>query len=139
MELTIERTYGVNGTNGKLYLDGKLIGDTIELPWRENRRRISCIPEGRYRIKRRFSEKFNWHCYVESVTGRDGILIHAFNNALKESKGCIAPVTKVEGPGTGSLSRAALARLMHLLASAFDRRQPVFLTIKKQKDEDNKG
>jgi hypothetical protein len=71
------------------------------------------------------------------VKGRDEILIHAFNNALNDSQGCIAPVTTILAEGQGTRSRDALKRLMLLLKPAFDRNKPVFLTIKKKKDEVN--
>ncbi len=135
MELTIERTYGVKGTNGILFLGGKKIGYTIELPWKNNRKRSSCIPEGRYRIRRRYSDRFGWHCLVEAVPDRTGILVHTFNNALEESKGCIAPVTRITGEGTGTQSRNALNRLLEKLARSFDLQKPVYLTFKKKKDE----
>ncbi len=135
MEIQLLRQYHANGTNGVLLLDGKKIGYTIELPWRNNQRRISCIPEGRYRIRKRYTMRFGWHCLVENVTGRDMILIHAFNDALKESKGCIAPVTAIEGPGRGSSSRAALKKFMSLVSQEFDQLKPVYLTIKKDDHE----
>jgi hypothetical protein len=135
MELLLTRKYHDWGVNGVITLNGKQICRTIELPWRDNQRRISCIPEGQYKLRRRYSPRFGWHCFVELVPNRDAILIHSFNNALKESKGCIGPVTKLEGPGTGSASRAALNRLMELLHPAFDQQQSVFLTIKSEKNE----
>ena len=53
MVLELTRTYFPNGTNGKLECKGKSICNTIELPWRENETRVSCIPEGKYFIKKR--------------------------------------------------------------------------------------
>lgn len=135
MEIELIRTYHEKGTNGELFLNGKKIGYTIELPWKHNQRRISCIPEGTYRIRKRYTTRFGWHCLVQEVPDRDGILIHAFNNALKESKGCIGPVTSVEGPGIGSSSRQALKNFMTIVCQSFDQRQPVFLTIKKSNNE----
>jgi hypothetical protein len=135
MDVLLTRKYHDWGVNGTLSIDGKQICQTIELPWRNNQRRISCIPEGRYRLLKRYTPRFGWHCLVEVVPNRDAILIHSFNNALQESKGCIGPVTKLEGAGVGSSSRPALARLMDLLSPAFDNNQPVFLTIKSEKNE----
>jgi hypothetical protein len=131
MEIQLLRQYHDTGTNGELFLDGRKIGNTIELPWINNQRRISCIPEGRYRLRKRYTAHFGWHCLVQHVANREGILIHAFNNALAESKGCIGPVTSIEGPGMGSSSRMALKGFMAIVCQAFDRREPVFLTIKK--------
>ena len=137
MELILYRRYLRRGVNGVLYSGRGRICDTIELPWRNNERQISCIPEGRYKIRRRYTGKFGWHCVVENVPNRDGILIHAFNVAWRESRGCIGPVKRIDGEGMGSFSRAALVDLMDFLDDAFDQNQPVFLTIKKQENEVN--
>lgn len=137
MQIELIRQYHEKGTNGELFLKGKKIGYTIELPWKNNQRRVSCIPEGSYKLRKRYTTRFGWHCLVEDVNGRDAILIHAFNDALKESKGCIGPVTRIDGPGRGSESRWALKCLMEYLEPAFKRLEPIFLTIKKQDDEIN--
>ena len=135
MELVLYRRYFKKGVNGVLHSGEKKICDTIELPWRNNEFQISCIPEGRYKIHRRFTGKFGWHCVVEDVPDREGILIHSFIVAWSESRGCIGPVHKVIGEGIGSYSRAALVDLMEALDEAFDRNETVFLTIKEQTDE----
>lgn len=135
MELLLIRQYHEQGVNGTLSTGGQRICDTIELPWRNNQRRISCIPEGRYKLRKRFTARFGHHCRVENVPGRDAILIHSFNNALKESKGCIGPVTKQEGPGIGTSSRPALRKLMGCLSPYFDKKEPIFLIIKSTKNE----
>jgi hypothetical protein len=137
MDIQLIREYHPNGVNGILSLGGEKICDTIELPWRNNQRRVSCIPEGTYKIRRRYTVKFGWHCWVENVPGRDAILIHAFNDALKESKGCIGPVSRITGEGKGVFSKIALKKLMGLLAPAFDRRESVYLTIKKNENDNH--
>lgn len=129
MEIELIRQYHRNGVNGVLYARGGKIGETIELPWRNNMRRVSCIPEGRYKLRKRYTVKFGWHCWVENVPGRDGILIHAFNDALQESKGCIAPVSVITGEGKGTFSKAALKKLMDFLEPAFNRNEPIYLTV----------
>ncbi len=130
MELILIRTYLLEGTNGQLMVDGKTIGSTIELPWKENQRQISCIPEGRYELKKRYTTRFGYHFAIVDVPFRSNILIHAFNYALRESKGCIAPVTLITGEGRGILSRLSLARLVHLLYPAFEKSKSISLTIK---------
>jgi len=50
MKLELFRQYFPNGTNGELFFNGKKVCDTIELPWKENHRKISCVPEGVYRV-----------------------------------------------------------------------------------------
>ena len=99
MILVLTRNYFPEGTNGKLECDGKVICNTIELPWRNNEKRVSCIPEGEYFIEKRYSVKFKWHLHVLDVPERSFILFHSANDAQKELNGCIAPVTKLSGPG----------------------------------------
>lgn len=130
MELMLKRKFHPKGTNGKLFNGGQLVCFTIELPWLNNRRNVSCIPNGRYRIAKRFTTERGWHLYVEDVPNRSWILIHPANNALKELRGCIAPVSKLTGHGLGSLSRKANEKLEELLYPVFRRDEEVFLTIK---------
>lgn len=129
MELLLLRTYHPEGTNGELWCNGKLICYTIELPWLNNQRKISCIPEGEYVMKKRFVEKFQWHLWLLNVPGRQWILIHAANNALKQLQGCISPVTILESPGIGSLSREALKKVYDLAFSALDKGEKVTIKI----------
>jgi len=129
MELQLLRTYFPNGTNGELWYGGQLVCHTIELPWLKNQRSISCIPEGTYRIRKRFVEKFQWHLWVEKVPNRQWILIHPANNALKQLKGCISPVSKLESPGIGSFSREAVKKLTDLVFPILDKGEPVSIKI----------
>ena len=115
MEILLERMYFPEGTNGVLSFEGKEICKTIELPWRNNQKRISCIPEGKYKIRKRFSAKFKWHLELTNVKNRSFILIHPANNALKELNGCIAPVTQLTGEGRGNESRKAFEKLKKLV------------------------
>ncbi|MBS1566393.1 MAG: hypothetical protein JST39_18565 [Bacteroidetes bacterium] len=130
MELELFRTYYATGTNGELFHQGRRIALTIELPWKDNHTGVSCIPEGRYELLKRYSPHFKWHLQVADVPGRQDILIHPANNALKELRGCIAPVFILHGAGRGLLSRMALAELKTLAFDAIDRNETVFLTIK---------
>lgn len=130
MVLELTRTYFPNGTNGKLECKGKSICNTIELPWRENETRVSCIPEGKYFIKKRYSQKFQWHLEVLDVKNRSLILFHPANNALLELNGCIAPVTKLSGPGLGLMSRKAFISLKSMVYKALDNIESVELIVK---------
>jgi hypothetical protein len=129
MKLILTRTYFPEGTNGKLECEGKFICNTIELPWKNNETKVSCIPEGKYFIRKRYSTKFNWHLEVENVTNRILILFHPANNALLELKGCIAPVTKLSGPGLGLKSRKAFGKLKDLVYASLDSRESVELIV----------
>ena len=130
MVLLLTRTYFPYGTNGKLECEGKLICNTIELPWKNNETRVSCIPEGKYFIKKRFSQKFQWHLEIENVQNRSLILFHPANNALQELNGCIAPVTKLSGPGLGLMSRKAFIALKRLVYKVLDTNESVELIVK---------
>jgi len=129
MVLELSRTYFPDGTNGKLECEGKFICNTIELPWKKNETKVSCIPEGEYFIKKRYSNKFKWHLEIVNVKNRSLILFHPANNALRELKGCIAPVTKLSGPGLGLMSRKAFAKLKHLVYKALDNEESVALLV----------
>jgi hypothetical protein len=130
MELELIRTYFPSGTNGKILSQGNLISYCIELPWKNNHTRVSCIPEGRYELAKRWSPKFLRHLQVMNVKDRDLILIHPANDAMHELKGCIAPVSFFTGAGTGTGSRVALKKLTELVFAALDHNKQVFLTIK---------
>lgn len=132
MKPELIRTYYSTGTNGILLLDGVAICSTIELPWKNNQSQISCIPEGQYKLIKRYSPHFQWHLQVRDVPGRDLVLIHPANNALIELKGCIAPVSVLTGPGKGELSRAAFTKITSLLFPLLESGSDIFLTIKHQ-------
>jgi hypothetical protein len=93
------RAYDPDGTNGELRCGRKTICFTIEIPWLRNQRNISCIPEGRYELKKRFVQKFGLHLLVVDVPDRSWILIHPANDAKAQLKGCIAPVTNLIASG----------------------------------------
>lgn len=130
MVILITRTYFPEGTNGKLECEGKLICYTIELPWKNNETKVSCIPEGKYLLQKRYSNKFKWHLELVDVKSRSFILFHPANNALKELNGCIAPVTKISGAGLGLQSRKAFAKLKTIVYKALDEKQRVLIIIK---------
>lgn len=118
-----------NGVNGKITWNNKFLCFSIELPWLQNRKKISCIPEGRYELEERYSEKFKQHWEVKNVPKRSGILLHTANNALKELQGCIAPVSELTGVGEGVKSRTALNKLHILFKQCMIKKEQIFLTI----------
>ena|SRR5690606_38513532 len=129
MVIKLTRTYFPDGTNGKLICEGTFISYAIELPWKMNERQVSCIPEGEYFIEKRYSRKFDWHMQLRIVENRDLILIHPANNAQQELQGCIAPVTKLSGPGLGLQSRVAFKKLKNLVYNTIDRGEEVSLIV----------
>jgi hypothetical protein len=129
MELELTRTYYSDGTNGMLYYKSTFQFFTIELPWLANEPQHSCIPEGRYRLFIRHSEKHHVHFLIDGVMNRTLILIHPANDALKELRGCVAPVMTVTGPGKGLQSRVAMGKLKQLILGEIEN-TPVFITFK---------
>lgn len=130
MDVLLHRTYYEEGTNSALFYNGQFLGFTIELPWIHNQRNVSCIPEGEYALKARYSVKFGHHLHIVNVKHRCLILLHPANNAKRELQGCIAPVTQLSGIGKGTNSKALLQKLVSLCYQAFDRNENVLLTIK---------
>ncbi len=109
---------------------GVLIGDnfrwhTVELPWKENKPNVSCIPCGTYHCDMAVSPRFGRVYHVRDVPGRTHILIHAGNYAgdIQEgykthSHGCILPGRKrgILGSQWGVLfSRHALSGIVCVL------------------------
>ncbi len=134
MELQLLRQYLPNGTNGSLIHNGKLLCNTIELPWLNNLPGRSCIPEGRYKLTLRNSRRFGQHLLLNEVSNRTLILIHPANSALLELRGCIAPVSMLTGAGRGVFSKPAFGKLMAIVMAAI-KHEPVFLIIKKQQHD----
>ena len=129
--LVLKRIYLDKAVHGRLYVGEELLACTIELPWKQNAKRISCIPEGVYTLRRRYSEKFKWHLVLLEVPERSGILIHPANDALKELQGCIAPVTAITEVGKGSNSRNAMQKVMTAF-NQLNTKKPVTIHITRE-------
>lgn len=74
------------GTEG-LLVSGDFTCRTLELPWRENQRQISCIPADEYNVKIKISNKYGRIYWVRKVPNRTHILIHSGNYAGDKTKG----------------------------------------------------
>tara|TARA_R110001583_G_scaffold22800_10_gene85133 strand:+ start:305 stop:739 length:435 start_codon:yes stop_codon:yes gene_type:complete len=90
--LLIRDTFTENSTIGELFLNGERMCDTLENPWKDNQRNISCIPEGEYKVRLRLARESATrdylHLLVQDVPNRDWILFHRGNSA-KDTSGCI--------------------------------------------------
>jgi hypothetical protein len=73
------------GTEG-LLLAGDFNCKTLELPWRDNQRQVSCIPPGEYDVEMRLSNKYGRIYWVRKVPNRTYILIHSGNYAGDTTK-----------------------------------------------------
>lgn len=61
---------------------------TLENPWKNNARSVSCIPSGRYKCEIVQSPKFGTVYEVKDVEARSHILFHA-GNYPRDTSGCI--------------------------------------------------
>lgn len=88
-QLRLVRVSEYNGaTCGVLIIDDQPEFVTLEDAWRDNQRLISCIPQGRYKVKLHRSPKFGLTYQVMDVPERSQILFHA-GNTHKDTNGCI--------------------------------------------------
>jgi hypothetical protein len=63
---------------------------TLELGWQNNESQVSCIPPGKYEVKKHTSPKFGKCLLILNVPGRDLILFHT-GNYHEDTHGCILP------------------------------------------------
>ena len=90
--LIIRNTFSDVSTIGKLFLNGEWLCDTLENPWLNNQRNISCIPEGQYKVRlrtaRESATKDYLHLLVQDVPDRSLVLFHVGNKS-SDTRGCI--------------------------------------------------
>ena len=90
--LIIRDTFTKESTIGKLYINGESFCDTLENPYINNERNISCIPEGQYNVRLRLARESATrdylHLLVQDVPNRDWILVH-IGNYPSQTQGCI--------------------------------------------------
>lgn len=121
------------GIKGYWYTQG-FEARVLELPWRNNKPNMSCIPSGEYEVKIRHSKKFGVCYYIQDVQGRTWILVHSGNIAgditkgyRTHSSGCLL-MGKYFGTLTGQravlLSRATLRKFI-----GFMNKEPFTLKI----------
>lgn len=137
MNLLIKRDYTKDCTIGHLFINDIFSSQTLELPWKDNKRNISCIPEGEYEVKRyrRLSGKMALEVF--RVPNRTAILFHAGNDATQDedgadSQGCILPNTTVnltKGKYRGVASTVATNKLFKAVFAALDKGEKVMLKI----------
>ena len=90
--LILRDTFSDESIIGELFLNGERFCDTLELPFRDNQRSVSCIPTGEYKVRLRLPRESATrdyiHLLVQDVPSRDYILFHRGNSA-KDTRGCI--------------------------------------------------
>ena len=77
---------------GRLYLNEEYVCDTLENPYINNERNVSCIPEGKYNVRlrtpRESATRDYLHLIVQEVPDRSFILFHR-GNKPEHTQGCI--------------------------------------------------
>lgn len=96
---------------------------TLELAWKDNKRRVSCIPEGEYTVVKRNSPKYKDHFHILDVEGRDYILIH-HGNFHSDILGCVLVGKNhidIDGDGYKDVtsSKKTMGRLNEVLPKEF--------------------
>ena len=90
--LLIRDTFSKDSTLGELFLNGERMCDTLENPWQDNQKNISCIPEGEYPVRLRYPRESGTrdylHLLVQDVPNRDFILVHR-GNFPSQTQGCL--------------------------------------------------
>ena len=95
----------------------------LELPWKDNKRRVSCIPEGVYEAIIHDSPKFGRCVWIQNVPDRSEILIHAANY-VRQLLGCQAAGKShidIDGDGLKDVtsSRKTVNEIVALLPNKF--------------------
>ena len=90
--LIIRDAFSDESTIGELFINGERFCNTLELPYRDNQRSVSCIPTGEYKVRMRYpresATRDYLHLLVKDVKDRSFILFHKGNTA-KDTRGCI--------------------------------------------------
>lgn len=104
-------------TTGQLFAEDLNLY-TLERPWANNYKGVSCIPTGSYKVTFAWSNRFKKLMpRLLQVPGRDGILIHGGNTDL-DTEGCIL-VGQSRGSGdTILMSQKALGFFVEWLGTA---------------------
>ena len=91
----IRFAYLDTGTFGHLWLPSGVVLHTVERPWLFNKPRVSCIPEGTYKLAPRHFFRGGYDTYeVTGVPGRRYILFHIANWPT-DVEGCIGLGTEI--------------------------------------------
>lgn len=95
----------------------------LELPWRDNERKVSCFPEGIYRVVERRTDKFKRHYHILDVPERSFILQHP-GNFTHQIEGCQLPGERFQHLNRDAVpdiinTRATLDKMLRLLGKEY--------------------
>lgn len=141
--LVVRYNFNEKYTEGRLYINGKYICDTLEdcnrelydsMPEEEIMKKKvygeTCIPFGRYKLTIDYSNKFQKELiHILNVKGFSGVRIHSLNTA-EESLGCIGVGVKLND-GYITKSRATYAIVHKMVSDAISNGEDIYLTIQK--------
>lgn len=102
--------YTDKSVQGELYIDGALVAYTLENAWKKNKKRVSCIPSGEYKLifddAGRFNDRYGHQVVkLDDVPDRSEILIHK-GNYPKDTQGCILVGSSAGDDAVWSSSKA---------------------------------
>ena len=121
----LRSVYGKKQTLGSFTLlddnNPVFYGYSLELPWKDNERGVSCIPVGEYLSIRHKSPKHGWSFWLQDVPNRSEILIHK-GNFYSDLLGCIALGSSTNDINNDGLldvvnSKKTIDRLMEMVES----------------------
>jgi len=128
------------GRSGFMSIDGEFEGFTLELPWLDNKKSISCIRSGKYEIRfreeptpmtmkyRKKYDWFHWHLQLIGVKGRSGIYIH-IANTVKDLLGCIGIGKQINTDLFLANSTKAYKAFYSKVSTALRKDEKVIITI----------
>lgn len=94
-----------DATLGVFLVNGRAVCWSLEKPWRNNRKDVSCIPVGRYPLQLEYSPSRKCRLWtVAEVPGRSYVRIHR-GNTVNDTEGCLLTGTR---PGVLDGRRAVL-------------------------------
>jgi hypothetical protein len=137
MKVVIKREYGPEQTKGDAAIEQNGFPffqfKTLELPWKNNQRNISCIPEGAYKAIKHVSPTFGDSIWIKNVPNRSEILVHVGNfvgsdnprTGRPDLRGCIAPgnaFRDITGDGIVEVvsSKNTLNKILAMLPDEFE-------------------
>jgi hypothetical protein len=121
--LKVKRVYQDDCTIGILNFYGFRCY-TLEPPWLDNKKSVSCIPAGTYKARKHVSPRFGKCIAIDNVVDRSHILIHV-GNFVSQTEGCILVGDSIRDINRDSIpdvtsSQKTLDELMALLPDSFN-------------------
>lgn len=102
---------------------------TLELPWKDNKQNISCIPKNHYEAQKHVSPNFGKSIWIKNVPNRTEILIHK-GNFYTDILGCVLVGEKyVDIDGDGHKDVTNSTNTTEELYSLIPNEAPLFVNV----------